>query len=375
MIPVTCLCGRQFQVEDQFAGRPVRCPACGVRQVALEPAADTKGKPPDYHAGEAEETAPRRAGPRTSGVAIASLMMGLISLLCGFLMFLGIPAMITGLVAMRRINRSEGRQTGKGLAIAGMVTGALSTLLMLSVAPVAGYFAWRAMWDQAAWVESAHNLRLIDQAMANYHDVNHCWPPQATVVPFRPDLPFNPGEPPPLALSWRVHLLPFLEYETLWQQFNQDEPWDSPQNRGLSSQLVKVYQMPRDTSVPANYTFYQVFYSDQQKYPRAVFLGPQPGFVEPHLPQRGPRIPDISDGTSNTILIVEAATAVPWAKPADIFFDPDQPPPPLGSHFERGTQVMTADGKIHALPKTMSPTTIKELITRDGGEMNNIPDW
>jgi hypothetical protein len=190
--------------------------------------------------------------------------------------------------------------------------------------------------------------------------------------------PPNPAGPPPLALSWRVLLLPFLEYADLYEQFqfNPNEPWDGPHNQALSSRPVKVYQMPRDTSVPANYTFYQVFVSDPQKYPHALFMHPPPGSsLQPGWRPRGPRLADVTDGSTNTIMIAEAATAVPRAKPADIFFDPDQPPPALGNHFPRGTQVMTADGTVHALPKTMSPTTIKELITRDGGEMNNIPDW
>jgi hypothetical protein len=308
-------------------------------------------------------------------VAIASMVMGLLSLLCGFFI-LGIPAVITGLVALRRINSSQGRETGKGLAFTGMVTGALSTLCLASVVPVAGYFAWRAVREQAAWVESANNLRQIELAMDNYHSTNECYPPQATVVPWQPGMPPpKPNESAPLAVSWRVLLLPYIEDAILYEQFKLDEPWDGPQNQGLSSRAVKVYQMPRDTGVPANHTFYQVFVSDPQKYPHALFTQPLPGFFQPGQPQPGPRMVQISDGTSNTILIAEAAAAVPWAKPADIFFDPDQPPPALGNHFAKGTQVMTADGKIHGLPKTLSPTTLKELITRDGGEMNNISDW
>jgi hypothetical protein len=374
MISVTCLCGRRFQVEDVHAGKPVRCPACGVRQVAPQATAVTGTNEPPDHFDDTPQ--PRPAGPRTSGAAIASLAMGVVSLVCGFLMILGIPAVITGLVAVRRINQSQGKQTGKGLAITGIGTGALSTLLLVSFVPVVGYFAWRAVREESAWAQSANNLRQIELAMENYHDTNKCYPPQATVLSWQPGMPPpNPNTPQPTALSWRVLLLPYLEDHDLYLQFNQNEPWDGPHNQALSSQTIKVYQMPRDTVVPANHTFYQVFVSDPQKNVHAIFTQPYPGFFQGGQQPHGPRMIEISDGMSNTILVAEAATAVPWAKPADISFDPDQPPPALGSHFAKGSQVITADGTIHALPKTMSPTTIKELITRDGGEMNTIPDW
>src|SRR5262249_7841979 len=45
----------------------------------------------------------------------------------------------------------------------------------------------------------------------------------------------------------------------------------------------------------------------------------------------GCRIPqDFLRGTSNTILIVEAGSAVPWTKPEELILEPDLPLPPLG---------------------------------------------
>ena len=39
------------------------------------------------------------------------------------------------------------------------------------------------------------------------------------------------------------------------------------------------------------------------------------------------------DGTSNTVLVVEAATAVPWTKPDELPYDPNGMLPSLGGHF------------------------------------------
>jgi hypothetical protein len=57
--------------------------------------------------------------PRTSGLAIASLVLGILGL-CGIGSLL---ATIFGAVAINQISRSNGAMTGKGMAIAGLVLG------------------------------------------------------------------------------------------------------------------------------------------------------------------------------------------------------------------------------------------------------------
>ena len=56
--------------------------------------------------------------PQTSGLAITSLILGCASFVCWI--FTGLPAVILGIVALRQINRSNGRIKGDGLAIGGM---------------------------------------------------------------------------------------------------------------------------------------------------------------------------------------------------------------------------------------------------------------
>lgn len=70
---------------------------------------------------------PRYQPPVQSGKAVASLVLGILSLMCcgGFLT--GAPAIVFGLLARRDIQRSEGGIDGSGLAIAGVVTGAIGT--------------------------------------------------------------------------------------------------------------------------------------------------------------------------------------------------------------------------------------------------------
>ncbi|MFO8058965.1 MAG: DUF4190 domain-containing protein [bacterium] len=70
---------------------------------------------------------PMQQGPKTSGLAIAALVLGILGF-CSY-GFLGIIGLILGLVAISQINKSEGQTGGKGLAIAGSITGGASLIL------------------------------------------------------------------------------------------------------------------------------------------------------------------------------------------------------------------------------------------------------
>lgn len=61
---------------------------------------------------------------RVSGLAISSLVTGILCCIPG----VGLLAMILGLSSMLAISRSDGRLSGRGMAIAGMVLGAIGSL-------------------------------------------------------------------------------------------------------------------------------------------------------------------------------------------------------------------------------------------------------
>jgi hypothetical protein len=71
-------------------------------------------------------------------MAISSLVLGIVSFasafVCGFLAIpVPIVALVLGIVSLRGINRSQGQQSGKGMAIAGICLGAASLLIMILV--------------------------------------------------------------------------------------------------------------------------------------------------------------------------------------------------------------------------------------------------
>jgi hypothetical protein len=231
---------------------------------------------------------------------------------------------------------------------------------------------------QAAMVQSNNNLRQIALAMHNYNDTYKRLPP---VVVYD-----KQGRP---LYSWRVLLLPFLEQDHLYKQFKLDEPWDSPNNRRLASTVVPAYASPVSgkTRDPAD-TFYQVFVNSPAN-PNQLLAPPFRSdpklqlspfkFVPANVFIAGDdatRIPQsFTDGTSNTILVAEAGEAVPWSKPADLVYHPNQPLPRLGGLFARGFHVALADGSARFIERArVSEKTLRNAITANDGEPLG-PDW
>lgn len=188
--------------------------------------------------------------------------------------------------------------------------------------------------------------------MLNYRDTHGRMPP---AVVYGKD-----GEP---LYSWRVLILPFIEQEALLKEFHLDEPWDSPHNIALLPRMPRTYALPPRSAakvkVPPDHTIMHVFIGK-----RAAFEGSE-----------GLRFPqDFPDGSSNTILLIEAGEPVPWTKPEDLPYDPDQPLPDLRSPFRGGFRVNMADGSMRWVSRDVSERTLRAAITRNGGEQLG-PDW
>jgi RNA polymerase sigma-70 factor (ECF subfamily) len=196
----------------------------------------------------------------------------------------------------------------------------------------------------ASWLvrnTSVNNLKQIALAVHNYADSNGHLPAAAIYS--------EDGTP---LLSWRVAILPYIEQDALYKAFKLDEPWDSTHNKKLLAQMPKLYAPLAGEVKDKHSTFYRAFTGKG-----TVFPGP-----------KGIRFADIVDGTSSTLMVVEAGEAVPWTKPAELRYAPDRPPPALGGMFVGGFNAAFADGSVRFIKDTIDVKTLRALITRNGGE-------
>jgi hypothetical protein len=390
MIRYSCACGRQLQGRDEDAGKQAKCPECGAVGVIpraegvtaaddLPPRRAERARPdavqedrPRRRAGgdDYDEDRPRRRRPpdapeATSGKATAAMVLGIISFPCIVGNALtGLPAVILGALALKDIGQSEGRLGGKGMALTGVITGCLGMFLAVPAVLIGLLLpAVQKVREVAARTQDANNLKQMALAMHNFNS-NYGAFPQATA--------FRSPEGKPL-LSWRVALLPYVEQDNLYKQFKLDEPWDSPHNKQFLAMIPKVYLQPEQIPDGSGMTHYQVFVGPKTMFEEQPSKEQRGGFPGLNAPRLGIPITEITDGLSNTIMIATAATPVPWTKPVDLPFDPLAPLPALGGQNPRGFNIALGDGAVRFLPKNVPESVLKAAITRNGGEVVQLP--
>jgi len=204
--------------------------------------------------------------------------------------------------------------------------------------------------EAAFRMQSSNNLKQLTLAMHNFHDTYGAFPP---VAHFSKD-----GKP---LLSWRVQILPYIEEGPLYNQFHLDEPWDSAHNKALIKKMPKVFNSSQDPKLaPEGKTTY-VGVVDKS----TMFTGDK----------KGVQIKEVTDGTSNTIFIVDAddKDAVIWTKPDDLKLDPKDPKKGISNRFPSGFLAAFADGSVHSVSHSISKETLNALFTRNGGETVEVP--
>lgn len=160
-------------------------------------------------------------------------------------------------------------------------------------------------------------------------------------------------------LSWRVHILPYMGYQNLYERFHLDETWDSPNNLPLLAEMPDVFRSAQDGSGSTSTRV-------------VTFTGPEApfGFRAAGSTQLGPRAIDVQDGFTNTIMFVEAGAnvAVPWTKPEDVPLDVANPYSALGNLPNGALRATMFDVAVLTFPAEVMPVTLKALATRNGGE-------
>lgn len=191
---------------------------------------------------------------------------------------------------------------------------------------------------EAMWKQSAENMKQLGVALHSYHDVNGHFPQ---------NIADKDGKP---LLSWRVHLLPYLEADGLYKEFKQTEPWDSEHNKKLLEKMPKAFAPVRVKPLPGM-TYYLGFDGKDAMFGKGKPVG----------------ITRIGDGCSNTAMLVEAGTGVQWTKPEDMPFNAEKDLPKLGGFFDGAFNALLADGSVSRIKKNANASVLKLMVQMNDG--------
>jgi prepilin-type N-terminal cleavage/methylation domain-containing protein len=318
-----------------------------------------------------------------------------------------------------RNNKRRGYTLIELLVVIGII-GVLVGLLLPAVQKVR---------EAANRLSCANNLKQLGLALHHYHDNHGTFPPGALGP--RAGFPQFDGLKPH---GLGTFLLPYLEQESLFQQYCRDVSWFDPPNQDVVRTQLRVWQCPsaeanrvQDGSLitvmpPAESNFSG--YAACGDY--AGMLGVHPELVRRGVvaPPGGPRdvagyyegvlginvirgVADILDGTCHTILMAECAgrpqlwhgrqkvpnswlTGGPWASRGLLW---GRGATPDGTAFygecalnctndrevysfhPSGANAVFADSSVHFLHQSMSIKTLAALVTRAGGEVVSGDDY
>ncbi|TWT59099.1 hypothetical protein KOR42_24880 [Thalassoglobus neptunius] len=190
-----------------------------------------------------------------------------------------------------------------------------------------------------------NRLKQIGLAMHTFYDKYGSFPPSASYN--------DAGQP---LLSWRVHLLPFLDQQELYEQFHLDEPWDSEHNSQLINQIPDVFQPESLALSLSGRTTFCVPVGES-----TIFNG-----------KTGVTFPEITDGTSNTVMVVNVpnSEAVVWTQPTDLKVDVEDLHAAIFGNRD-SARALFGDGSARVLPAKLDNEALRAYFTRNGREVIN----
>jgi len=265
--------------------------------------------------------------------------------------------------------------------------------------------------EAARRTQCKNNLRQLGLALHNYHDSFLCFP--SAWIGVTTPMADPEGES---GFGWGSMVLPFVEQNNLFSQFNFALPMDDfggvPSNRSLLNQRLSVFQCPSDPKpdtfllddrdgfavelATANYAaaFGTVEVDECENAPGTPPVTSAGQCVSDGMFYHNSRVQirDVIDGTSNTVMVGERTTftepdgtkfygtwsgALPEVEeaPARIVshssHGPNQfiHPEDWSSSHEGGVHFMLGDGHVRFISENIDTPTFQALATRAGGEV------
>jgi prepilin-type processing-associated H-X9-DG protein len=195
-----------------------------------------------------------------------------------------------------------------------------------------------------------NNLLQIGMAMRNYQQEYRCFPPAFILD--------ESGRP---KHSWRVLILPFLGEDSLYKQYELDEPWNGPHNKALAARMPEIYRCPT--------------YAHDLGGEAVTSLTSYAMIVGPHAISDGPtprKLRDVKEGLANTILVAECAGAnINWLEPRDldvgkttfrITYPGDMQKArycDISSEHPSAANVLFCDGSVRSVDKSIEPKCLE----------------
>jgi len=196
--------------------------------------------------------------------------------------------------------------------------------------------------------ECANNLKQIAVALRAYHDDYGSFPPA-----FVTDKKGRPMH------SWRVLILPFMEQQALYEEYDFDEPWNGPNNRRFLDVAIPTYRCPSDDSGKVAITNYLAIVGPGTAWPGSSTV----------------KDADVVDGPSDTIHVVEVRNSgIHWIEPRDLgaavlvpAINPKKGGAISSGHRE-GANVLFCDGKVEFLTDETGAAAVRAMITTSAGD-------